>query len=75
MLKTLHVLRRWCLNNIHVLPKDLELLVLFQFLAGLLSTAPTVVLVDTVVTDAGVFLPNLSFHLAMLHVINATVAP
>ena len=55
--------------------KHLELLVLFQFLAGLLSTEPTVVLVDTVVTDAGIFLPNLSFRIVLLHVINATVAP
>ena len=30
-----------------------KLVVLFQFLAGLLSTEPTVVLVDTVVSDAG----------------------
>ena len=52
----------------------LDLLVLCQFLAGLLSTDPTVGLVDTVVTDAGIILPNLSFHIALLHVINATVA-
>ena len=55
--------------------KHLELLVLFQFLAGLLSTEPTVVLVDTVVTDAGRFIPNLSFRIVLLHFINATVAP
>ena len=75
MLKTLDVLRRWCLNIIHALPKDLELQVLFDFLAGLLRTEPTVILEDTVVTDAGIFLPNLSFRIVMLHVINATVAP
>ena len=45
---------------------DLELLVLFQFIAGLLSTEPTVVLVDTVVTDAGIFIPNLSLRIVML---------
>ena len=71
----LYVLRRGCLKRIHALPKHLELLVLFQFLAGLLSTEPTVALVDTVVTDSGICLPNLSFHIVRTHVINAPVAP
>ena len=75
MLKTLHVLRRWCLSSILVLPKDMELLVLFHFIASWLSTAATVVLVDTVAPDAGIFSPSLSFHNVMLHVIHATVAP
>ena len=35
---------------------------MFQFLAGLLSTEPTVALVGTFVTDACIFLPNLSFN-------------
>ena len=40
--------------------QHLELLVLFQFLAGLLITEPTAALVDNFVTDAGIFLPNIS---------------
>ena len=53
----------------------MELLVVFQFIAGLLSTEPTVAMVNTFVTDAGIFIPNISFHIVLLHVINATVAP
>ena len=58
--------------NIHVLPK---LVVLFQFLAGLLSTEPTVVLVDTVVSDAGKFISNLLFRIVLLQLMDATRAP
>ena len=80
MLKTLQVLRRWCLNNKHVLcrwslPKDLELLVMFQFLAGLLSTEPTVVLVGTGVSDAVQFISNLLFRIVLLQLMDATRAP
>ena len=52
-----------------------ELVVLFQFLAGLLSTEPTVVLVDTVVSDAGKFISNLLFRIVLLQLMDATRAP
>ena len=40
----------------------------------MLSTEPTVVMVDTV-SDAGIFIPNISFHVVLLHIINSKVAP
>ena len=52
-----------------------EHVVLFRFLAGLLIFEPTVVRVDTVVSDAGAFLSTLSFHIELLQLMDATRAP